>query len=225
MNSLIIRNKIVEENMGLVYMVAKKFCGRGVEFEDIVQIGSVGLIKAGERFNPELNVKFSTYAVTVIMGEIKRYFRDDGLVKIPRTIKESGVKIVKAIEELKKTLNREPTVFELSNHLNLDSEKIVEALNALKPCESIFADSENDVNLCEKIPDIKDGNIEIEDEIFLKEILNTLDTRLRRIVILRFFRDKSQSEVGKMLGISQVQVSRLEKKALQILKNQSKLST
>ena len=132
MNSLKERNTLVEENMGLVYMVAKKFTGRGVEFEDIVQIGTIGLIKAGERFDKNLNIKFSTYAVTMVMGEIKRFFRDDGLLKIPRSVKELGSKIIKATEQFKKISNREPTVKELAQYLEIDIEKIIEAIDAKK---------------------------------------------------------------------------------------------
>ena len=222
MNNIIERNKRVEDNMGLVYMVAKKFTGRGVDFEDIVQIGSVGLLKASERYNPELDVKFSTYAVAIIIGEIKRFIRDDGLVKIPRTVKETGLKILKAIEQLKRIDNREPTLEELSKYTKISIEKIVEALDAMQPYESLYAETDNNVMLCERIADDNEASVNIEDSIFLKEIIKYLDSRLRQIVILRFFKDNTQSEVAKCLNISQVQVSRLEKKALEILKNMSK---
>ena len=224
MNNLNKRNEFVEKNMGLVYMVAKKFLGRGVEFEDVVQIGSVGLIKASERFNPDLNIKFSTYAVTMIIGEIKRYFRDDGIVKIPRNIKETGMKIIKASEELKLRLDREPTITELSEFINVDTEKIVEALGAMQPYESLSKENENSASIYETIADDNEADIEIEDEIFLKELLLSLNSRLRQIIILRFYKDKTQSEVGDILKISQVQVSRLEKKALEILRSSGKLT-
>lgn len=219
MNSLNERNVLIENNMGLVYMVAKKYLGRGVEFEDLVQIGSMGLIKASERFDPELNVKFSTYAVTLIMGEIKRFFRDDGIIKIPREIKETGLKIVKVAEQMRKELGREPTISELSKHMGIDTERVVDALDAIRPCESIYAENDNKTSVYETLVDSKETNAEIEDGIFLKEMLNSLDVRLRQIVLLRFFKDKTQSEVGKILSISQVQVSRLEKRALEIMKS------
>lgn len=216
------RNTFVKDNMGLVYMVAKKFCGRGVEFEDIVQIGSVGLIKASERFDSKLNIKFSTYAVAMIIGEIKRYLRDDGLIKIPRNIKENSSKILRATDFLRNKLNREPTVTEIGKYVGIDTEKVVEALEATRPCESIFAENDNSLPLYETIADEKETNLETEEKMFLKGVLNSLDARLRQIIVLRFFKDKTQSEVGKIMNISQVQVSRLEKKALEILRYKSK---
>jgi len=218
MDSINRRNKLIEDNMGLVYMAAKKFIGRGVEFEDIVQIGSVGLLKAGERFDPELNVKFSTYAVTMIIGEIKRYFRDNNSVKIPRGIKEAGYKINKAAECMRKQYNREPTIEELCSYTCMDVEQVVEAIDAMHPCESIYNQNENGTFLFETIADTKDVNLTIEDEIFLREIISSLDARLRQVIVLRFFSDKTQSQVAQILNVSQVQVSRLEKKALSLLK-------
>ena len=216
------RNRLVEENMGLVYMVAKKFCGRGVEFEDLVQIGSVGLIKAAERFDLEYNVQFSTYAVTIIIGEIKRYLRDDGILKIPRSIKETGVRILKTADRMKKELDREPTITEISAELGINCEKVVEAIEAMRPCESLYCSDEKKQELSEVIADDNEGALHIEDKIFLKEMLANLDLKLRQVVFLRYFKDKTQSEIGRILKISQVQVSRLEKKALEIMRNKSK---
>lgn len=224
MNSLKERNTLVEENMGLVYMVAKKFTGRGVEFEDIVQIGTIGLIKAGERFDKNLNIKFSTYAVTMVMGEIKRFFRDDGLLKIPRSVKELGGKIIKATEQFKKISNREPTVKELAQYLEIDIEKIIEAIDAMKPCESLCVENDTGLSLDEKLVSESSENLDIENKILLKELLGCLDGRLRKILFFRYFMDKTQSEIAKILSISQVQVSRLEKRALEIMKSKCKTS-
>lgn len=224
MNSLKERNTLVEENMGLVYMVAKKFTGRGVEFEDIVQIGTIGLIKAGERFDKNLNIKFSTYAVTMVMGEIKRFFRDDGLLKIPRSVKELGYKIIKATEQLKRISNREPTVKELAQYLEIDIEKIIEAVDAMKPCESLCVENDAGLSLDEKLVSESSENLDIENKILLKELLGYLDGRLRKILFFRYFMDKTQSEIAKILSVSQVQVSRLEKRALEIMKSKCKSS-
>ena len=221
MNEFEPRNKMVEENLGLVYMVAKKFSGRGVDFEDIVQIGSVGLIKAAKNFDIGFDVKFSTYAVSMILGEIKRYFRDDGIVKIPRKTKEISIKIRTSIEVLRKKLGTEPTINDLCEYTGIDSETIVESLEATSPVQSIYTQICDDTYVLDTLQSSTEHGVAVEDKLFLKEMLGKLDYRSRQIIILRFFKDKTQQEIGEMFGISQVQVSRLEKKALKLLKEKS----
>lgn len=211
-------NALIEDNMGLVYMVAKKFLGRGVDFDDIVQIGCVGLIKASKKFNPKLDVKFSTYAVSLILGEIKRFFRDDGIIKIPRKTKELAYKVKKAAEHLRKSTEREPTIKDISDFMGVNIELIVEALEATLPVNSIYAETQQETYVFDSIPAEINGNIEVEDKIFLKEVIDRLDSRSKQIIVLRFFNQKSQQEVANVIGISQVQVSRLEKKALTFMR-------
>lgn len=214
-------NFMIESNMGLVYMVAKKFSGRGVDFDDIVQIGSVGLIKASKNYNPEYEVKFSTYAVSMIFGEIKRYFRDDGIIKIPRKIKEVSSKIKAAAEILRKEREIEPTIYDLCEYTGFDAETIVETMEASMPIESIYAQINDDTYILDTLKADDDLEMSIDDKLFLKEMLEKLDARGRQIILLRFFKEQTQQEIAKMLGISQVQVSRLEKKALQFLRDKS----
>jgi len=212
------QNTWVESNMGLVYMVAKKFSGRGVEFEDIVQIGSVGLIKAAKNFNSELGVKFSTYAVSMIIGEIKRFFRDDGMIKIPRKTKESAIKIKNATDHLRKTLGFEPKMQDVAEFTGLTNEEIVNAMEASKPCESFYAEISEDTYVIDMLAMQDDKETPVDDKIFLKEILDKLDARSRQIIILRFFKDKTQQEIADLVGVSQVQISRIEKKAIKFLR-------
>ncbi|MBQ2897505.1 MAG: sigma-70 family RNA polymerase sigma factor [Clostridia bacterium] len=212
------KNTIVEDNMGLVYMVAKKFSGRGVDFDDIVQIGSIGLIKASKKYNAELNVKFSTYAVSLIIGEIKRFFRDDGIIKIPRTTKETAFKVKRASDNLSKANGREPTIKEISDFTGISVELIVEALEATLPVDSIYQQTPQETYILDSMSFEENNDMEIEDKVFLKQTIDKLDAKAKQIILLRFFKQKTQQEVANVIGISQVQVSRLEKKALMFMR-------
>ena len=217
-------NKLIEANLPLVTSISKKFTNRGYEYEDIYQIGCMGLVKAIKNFDEKYNVKFSTYAVPMIIGEIKRFLRDDGMIKVSRNVKSLAKKLHFDKEALTKKLNREPTVEELAQFSGMDKEEILFALESSASMqylyEVIHQDDGSPVLLIDKLSEnaIEDKNI--TEKLALKEALRNLDTKSRQIIVLRYFKDKTQIQVAKMLGISQVQVSRIEKKVLQELRKQ-----
>lgn len=214
---------LVRNNIGLVSSIVKKFLSRGYEYEDLFQIGSIGLIKAIKNFDPKFNVRFSTYAVPMIMGEIKRFIRDDGIIKISRHMKENARKIKYAKENFAKKNGREATIAEISKELCMTSEDVVMSLESLNSLEylydTIHQDDGSPVLLIDKIGEDKDYGNEVIDKVAIKEILNSLDARERQIIILRYFKDMTQSQIASILGISQVQVSRIEKKVLDHMRN------
>jgi len=211
-------NELIEMNLPLVSSISKKFLNRGYDYEDIFQIGSIGLVKAIHNFDLTYNVKFSTYAVPMIIGEIKRFLRDDGMIKVSRNVKSLARKVNFYKEILTKKLKRSPTIEELADYANVDKEEIlfaIESSNSLQYLyDTIHQDDGAPVLLIDKLSEkgVDDGNI-IE-RIALKEALQSLDSKARQIIVLRYFKDKTQVQVAKMLGISQVQVSRIEKKVL-----------
>jgi RNA polymerase sporulation-specific sigma factor len=211
-------NELIEMNLPLVSSISKKFLNRGYDYEDIFQIGSIGLVKAINNFDLTYNVKFSTYAVPMIIGEIKRFLRDDGMIKVSRNVKSLARKVHFYKEVLTKKLNRSPTIDELADYANVDKEEIlfaIESSNSLQYLyDTIHQDDGAPVLLIDKLSEkgVDDGNI-IE-RIALKEALQSLDNKARQIIVLRYFKDKTQVQVAKLLGISQVQVSRIEKKVL-----------
>ncbi len=214
---------IVEENIGLVWSVVKKFYNRGHEPEDLFQIGCIGLIKAIQKFDISFGVKFSTYAVPMIMGEIKRFIRDDGIIKISRSIKELGIKAMAVREAMVKEKNTEPTVKELAKRLDVSPEELATALDAgIKP-ESIFSgESDGDKGtkaLVDRLECGHDYESEVVNRIFIREMLEMFDEREKKIIILRYFKQKTQSQIADVLGISQVQVSRIEKRVLTMIRN------
>lgn len=215
------RDRIVQKNMRLVWSVVQRFLNRGYEPDDLFQIGCIGLLKSVDKFDLSYDVKFSTYAVPMIIGEIQRFIRDDGTVKVSRSLKEMGNKIRKAKDELSKTLGRIPTVTELSEYLEISPEDIILAQEASRIPSSIHETVyENDGDPITLLDQIDDGNEgKWFDKIALKEAIRELDERERLIVYLRYYKDQTQSEVAARLGISQVQVSRLEKKILQQMKD------
>lgn len=216
-------NVLVELNMPLVTNISKKFLNRGYEYDDIFQIGCIGLVKAVKNFNFEFNVKFSTYAVPMIIGEIKRFLRDDGMIKVSRSIKLAARKIQLAKDELSKKLGREPTVTEISDYAEMACEEILDAIDSMNNIQYLYdvvhQDDGSPVLLIDRISEDVTDDREFIDKIALKEILNALDAKSRQIILLRYFKDKTQVQVAEMLGISQVQVSRIEKKVLKSLKN------
>ena len=206
---------IVEKNMGLVWSVVRKFMNRGHEAEDLFQIGSIGLIKAVEKFDSSFGVRFSTYAVPMIMGEIKRHLRDDGIIKVSRSLKETSIRARAATERLSKELGREPTVNEVAAEVGVPADELAMALDATVAPESINASVTEDGKALENIIDSGfDMEGTVITKISIKEALQNLDVRERQIIVMRYFKDKTQSQVAKQLGISQVQVSRIEKKIL-----------
>ncbi|SKA88308.1 RNA polymerase sporulation-specific sigma factor [Clostridium sp. USBA 49] len=215
-------DNLIQINLPLVSAISKKFLNRGYEYEDIFQIGSMGLVKAVNNFDPKFNVKFSTYAVPMIMGEIKRFIRDDGIIKVSRSVKNVARKLHYDKETLSKKLGREPTIEELSQYTGISSEEIIFALESANGMQylydTIHQDDGSPVLLIDKLSENFEEDNEIVDKIALKEALSNLDTKARQIIMLRYFKDKTQVQVAKLLGISQVQVSRIEKKVLKIMK-------
>ena len=211
--------RIVENNSGLVWSIVKRFTGRGYENEDLYQIGTIGLIKAIKNFNPEYEVKLSTYAVTCIIGEIKKFIRDDGIIKVSRSIKELCVKI-KDIENRNIKEGKNVTIEEIARELKVEKEDIALAIDSMKQVESIYQEESNDgkISIIDKISSEKDETEITVNKIFIKELLNKMDSRDRQIIMLRYFNGQTQSQVAKMLNISQVQVSRIEKKILNKMK-------
>ncbi len=215
------RDLIVEENIGLVHSIVRRFLGRGIDAEDLFQIGCIGLVKAIYKFDMSFDVKFSTYAVPMIMGEIKRFIRDDGIIKVSRSIKELGIKALALREKIMKETNIEPTVKELSKKLNASPEEVAMALEAgLKP-ESINATGgeKGDKSLEERLETGEDCEDTVINRVLVQELLKSLDDREKKIIILRYFKQKTQSEIAKQMGISQVQVSRIEKKVLNSMRD------
>ena len=205
------RDTLFSENIGLVYSVARRFLGRGVEMEDLFQIGSIGLLKAVDHFNPEFDVKFSTYAVPMIIGEIKRFLRDDGILKVSRSIKENQYKICKMREELEKKLGREPDLRELA--MTLESAAEVDSIY-----KTVYQGDGTDLQLVDRLPEKEDRHEKLLNRIFLEEILEKLEGEEKRLIVFRYFQDMTQTEVAKKMGMSQVQISRMEKRILKKLR-------
>ncbi len=229
------REVLIEKNLGLVHHIVRRFAGRGYDLEDLFQIGTIGLMKAIDKFDLQMDVKFSTYAVPMIAGEIKRFLRDDGIVKVSRTIKENGLKVRVARQRLQAQLNREPTLQEIAVEASLSREEIVLAMEAAVEVESIYSatyqDDGSEVYLVDKVVQGVSGCVgsslgssgsisndaekeRLLDHLLLKQLLDSLEERERSLIDMRYFQNKTQTEVAGIFGISQVQVSRLEKKIL-----------
>lgn len=217
-------NRLIEANLPLVTSISKKFINRGYDYEDIYQIGCMGLVKAINNFDNNYNVKFSTYAVPMIIGEIKRFLRDDGIIKVSRNVKSLAKKLHFDKEALTKKLNRDPSIEELAEFSGIDKEEILFALESSASMqylyEVIHQDDGAPVLLIDKLSENAAEDKNLTEKIALKEALNNLDVKARQIIVLRYFKDKTQIQVAKMLGISQVQVSRIEKKVLSEMRKQ-----
>ncbi len=213
---------LVKENMPLVHSCVRSLLRDNYEYEDLLQLGTIGLIKAVRRFDTAYNTAFSTYAVPLIMGEIRRFQRDDGIIKYSRSYKEIVHKAMLASEELSYEFGREPTISELSNHIGIDTEKLILAMETCRGCDSLDRPISNGESaprlLGELIPGGENSDDELE-KIALKDALSKLNARERTIIMMRYFGGKTQSEVSACIGVSQVQVSRIEKKLLSKLKN------
>lgn len=216
------RDQLVKENMGLVFSVAKRFIGRGTETEDLYQIGSIGLLKAIDHFDCSYQVKFSTYAVPLIAGEIKRFLRDDGMLKVSRSLKETAYRTAQNREKLEKRLGRAPTIEELAKETGISREEIVLAMESAAEVESlqkpVYQSDGNDIFLEDRIEERENANERLLDRIVLQKLLQGLDQKERDLIRMRYFENKTQSEVGKLFEMSQVQVSRMEKKILKCLR-------
>lgn len=209
---------LVKRNIALVKSVVKRFLNRGYEYDDLFQIGVIGLIKAIKNYDDQFNVRFSTYAVPMIMGEIKRFLRDDGLIKVSRSLKELANKVMVVKEHLKDELQREPSLQEISQAVGSPAEEIVHALEACRMPASIYdviyENDDNPILLIDKVSREDNQMTQLVDRVALKELLYKLDDRERYIIIMRYFHDQTQSDIAAQLGISQVQVSRIEKRVL-----------
>ena len=216
---------LIEENSPLVKSVIKKFQNKNIEYDDLYQLGCVGFLKAVNNFKPDFNVKFSTYVVPMIIGEIKRFLRDDGAIKVSRAVKTQNRHIMKYIEDYKKQNQKKPSLAEIAKHFNLEQQELIFIMDSSKMPISIYTPLESEDNgllLIDRYVQNDESEI-IMDKILLKQALNSLDERSKKIVLLRFFRDKTQSEIAQTLNISQVQVSRLENKILSLIKAKLKV--
>ncbi len=211
------REEFINKNLGLVHACARRFFGKGIEYDDLYSAGCMGIIKAYDRFDSTRGVKFSTYAVPVILGEIKRLFRDDGSVKVSRSLKELSIKILKKQEELTLKLGKEPTINELALNLDLTPEQVTEAICASSPTVSLtesYEDSDNgqiDIKF-------KEIGLKLTDKIAIQDALKQLNKKDRLLIFMRYFSDQTQTQTAKKMGMTQVQVSRQEKRILNRLK-------
>ena len=212
------RDTLIEENIGLVWSIVKRFQNRGVEMEDLFQIGSIGLIKAVDKFELSYEVQFSTYAVPMITGEIKRFLRDDGILKVSRSLKEMAQKAYGVREALEKQKGREPTVSEIAEEMDVPVEELMLAMEAGAQVESlqqvIYQGDGNDISLMDKLEEKENTGEKLLNRLFLEEILGELDGKERELIFKRYFLEKTQSAIAEEMGISQVQVSRMEKKII-----------
>lgn len=210
--------RLVEENAGLIWCIVKRFYNRGAEAEDLFQIGSIGLLKAIDKFDMSYDVKFSTYAVPMISGEIKRFLRDDGMIKVSRSLKELAYKAYGLRERLREEYGREPTLEEIAERMEVDKEELALALEAGAEVESlhktIYQKDGHEIQLLDKLEEKEEKEEQLLNHMLLNQLLEQLAPDERRLIYLRYFSDKTQAEVGKILGISQVQVSRMEKRIL-----------
>ena len=221
---------LVEQNQGLIWSIAKRFSGRGYDLEDIYQIGAMGFIKSIRNFDINYDVKLSTYAVPYIMGEIKRFLRDDGPIKVSRSLKDLHRKIIEIQKDFFKKNGRDPSIGELSKILKIPKEEITLALESSFPINSIeenlYSNNKTDssINILETLSTNKDEATIITNKIAINSLINELNSREKQLILLRYYKDKTQSEVAKILGISQVQVSRIEKKILSNMKQKLECS-
>ena len=212
------RDQLVMDNVGLIWSIVRRFSGRGYEMEDLFQIGSIGLIKAIDKFDTGFDVKFSTYAVPMITGEIKRFLRDDGMIKVSRSIKELAGKVKSVREEMTYTLGREPTLEEIAGRLGTSREEVAASLEAGAEVESLYRPTgngdDNTMFLMDRLEEENNDHEELLNRMVLKELMEDLGEEQREIIVRRYFYNQTQTQIAKELGISQVQVSRLEKRIL-----------
>lgn len=217
-----IMQKIIEKNNGLIWSIVKRFVGRGYETEDLYQIGCMGFIKAIQRFDLNYDVKISTYAVPYILGEIKRFLRDDGPIKVSRSIKELAIKIREIQKDYLNKNGEEIGVVELAKILKIPKEEVAVAIDSIKPLESIneeaFGDDKDGMSKIELISNKTDEAEMVANRVTIKQLMNDLNDREKELIKLRYYNEKTQSDVAKLLGITQVQVSRMEKKILSTMK-------
>lgn len=214
------KTKLVEENSPLIKSVIRRYLGKGLEYDDLYQLGCLGLIKAIRNFNEDFGVKFSTYVVPMVIGEIKRFMRDDGAIKVSRAMKSLNIQIGKYIEAFYLEHKEKPSIAQIANHFKVEEEEVVFAMDASKMPVSLYAPLEGEEGNLLIIDKVENENYDdsFMDNMALKEIINSLPPREKKIIVLRYFFDKTQSEIAKEFNISQVQVSRIENKVLGDLK-------
>lgn len=214
--------RLINNNNGLIWSIVKRFRDRGYELEDLYQIGSIGFIKSIKRFDTSFDVMLSTYAVPYILGEIKRFIRDDGPIKVSRSIKELAVKIKDAEKRHIINNGKEPTIEEIAKELKISKEEVASALDAINPVSSIYdeayTDGEGSISLIDRISSNIDEPNMIANKLAIKQLINTLESRDKQLIMLRYYKGKTQTQVAKILGITQVQVSRIERKILDSMK-------
>ncbi len=209
--------ELINSNLPLIKSIVRRYKNKQIEYDDLIQLGTLGLIKAINNFNVDFGVRFSTYAVPMVAGEIKRFIRDDGAIKVSRAIKADAMKINKFIDE-NRLKGKEVSLQEISDEFNIDVSEVVFILESTRYPVSIYAESEEEgLTLADKIPAKGSFDDEI-DKILLKDMLIKLPERERKVIFLRYFKDKTQSEIAEILGVSQVQISRIESKIIQKLR-------
>lgn len=210
------KEELVNANSPLIKSLIKRYLNKGIEYDDLYQLGSLGFIKAIYNYNETFDTKFSTYVVPMVIGEIKRFMRDDGAIKVSRAIKTQNMKISKYVDDFIKSEYRRPTYEEIAKHFNMDPADVIFTMDSSKMPVSIYTPSEDEDNKNNFLLDkyTSDSSDDMVDNIVLKDVLRNLNERDKQIIVLRFFRDKTQSEIAKILGVSQVQVSRLENKVI-----------
>lgn len=211
------KEELVKANSPLIKSLIKRYLNKGIEYDDLFQLGSLGFIKAIYNYDERFDTKFSTYVVPMVIGEIKRFMRDDGAIKVSRAIKTQNMKISRYVEDFIKQNYRRPTYEEIAKQFNMDPADVIFTMDSAKMPVSIYTPAEDDDSKTNFLLDkyTSDGSDDMVDNLVLKEVLRNLNERDKQIIVLRFFRDKTQSEIAKILGVSQVQVSRLENKIIE----------
>lgn len=216
------RERLINCNLKLVFSLVQRFQNRGYELEDLFQIGTIGLMKSVDKFDPKFEVRFSTYAVPMIIGEIRRFMRDDNPVKVSRSFKELAARVHRTREAMTKEFGREPTIKELAERLGVEVEEIVASLEAVQTPtsihETVFQDEGDPIYVLDQLASESEVDDMWFDKMSIKDVMRRMPLKLRKIIVLRFFEDKTQVEAAEKLGISQVQVSRLERQAVLMLR-------
>ena len=221
------RDALTEENMGLVWSVVRRFDGRKAEKEDLFQIGSIGLLKAIDKFDESYGVCFSTYAVPMIAGEIRRYLRDNSMIRVSRSLKESAVQMYRCMEKLEKTLGRDPTIQEIADEMGTDPEELSLIMEANMDVESlqqvVYRNDGNEMTLMDRLEDQHDAQEVLLDRMLLDQLLSGLTEQEKQLICMRYVQEKTQSDIAGKLGVSQVQVSRMEKRIIKKIRTQQNL--